>query len=88
MNFLPDGLTTALYAVVALGGSTILVLWLASNRTRRNAGFASKGQLKRQLSAKAALRASEIRPSLAAEGSAAQSRPAMASSKRPRSRAS
>ncbi|QCX77856.1 hypothetical protein C9F11_21120 [Streptomyces sp. YIM 121038] len=68
MDLLPGGLSVALYAVVAVCGLGLLALWLVSNRSRRNAGFASKAHLKRQLSAKAVLRASEIRPSLTDQG--------------------
>ncbi|MFE0177987.1 hypothetical protein ACFWZ2_37325 [Streptomyces sp. NPDC059002] len=86
MAFASDALSLALYAVVAVCGLTLLALRHTSNRSRRNAGFASKAQLKRQLSAKSALRASEIRPSLADRDT--RSRPTADLSKRPRSRAS
>lgn len=86
MPFASDGLSLALYAIVAVSGLALLFLRHVANRGRRNAGFASKAQLKRQLSAKSALRASEIRPSLADRG--IRSRPTADLSKRPRSRAS
>ncbi|MFC7928748.1 hypothetical protein [Streptomyces cinereoruber] len=57
-----------LYAVVAILGLPLAVLWIAAKRERKNAGFASKAQLRRHLSAKAVLRATEIRPSLMADG--------------------
>lgn len=59
-----NGLTLTLYAVSALCALALLGLWISSTRSARNAGFASKAQLRRQLSAKAVLRATEIRPSL------------------------
>ncbi|WP_411143093.1 hypothetical protein [Streptomyces sp. x-80] len=68
MDLLPNGLSVALYAVTAVCGIGLLIMWISSARARRNAGFTSKGQLKRQLSAKAALRATEIRPSFTDDG--------------------
>ncbi|MFF1420624.1 hypothetical protein [Streptomyces sp. NPDC058280] len=64
MDFLPSGVSLVLYAVTAVCGAGLLTVWFMSNRTRRNAGFAAKRHLKRHLSAKAVLKASEIRPSL------------------------
>ncbi|MEU6669214.1 hypothetical protein [Streptomyces sp. NPDC046727] len=64
MAFFPGDLSHAPYALVIVCGIALLVLWIASNRSRRDAGFASKAHLRRQLSAKAVLRATEIRPSL------------------------
>ncbi|WP_188302289.1 hypothetical protein [Streptomyces sp. CBMA123] len=64
MNFLPNGMSLALYAVVAVCAVALATVWLVTNRARRNAGFADKGQLKRQMSAAAVLKATEIRPSL------------------------
>ncbi|MFJ8385584.1 hypothetical protein ACIQ9Q_13930 [Streptomyces sp. NPDC094438] len=86
MDLLPSGLSFALYGVVAVCGIAFLALWITSNRSRRNAGFASKAVLRRQLSAKAVLRASEIRPSLTGTGT--PRRPAVQLSKTPRGRAS
>ncbi|MGW8329409.1 hypothetical protein ACWGLE_16045 [Streptomyces sp. NPDC055897] len=88
MDLLPGGLSVALYAVVAVCGLGLLALWLVSNRSRRNAGFASKAHLKRQLSAKAVLRASEIRPSLTDQGGTSARTPGADLSKPQRSRAS
>ncbi|ATM24813.1 hypothetical protein SMD44_p20030 (plasmid) [Streptomyces alboflavus] len=67
-------MSLVLYVGVAVCGLGLLTLSFASNRGRRNAGFASKMQVKKHLSAKAVLRASEIRPSLAA--ARVRSRPA------------
>ncbi len=64
MNFLPAGTSLALYAVAAVCAVALATVWLVMNRARRNAGFASKGQLKRQMSAASVLKATEIRPSL------------------------
>ncbi len=64
MDFLPGELSLLLYAVVAALGLPLVVLWIAAKRERKHAGFASKAQLRRHLSAKAVLRATEIRPSL------------------------
>lgn len=86
MDLLPGGIALVLYAIVLVCGIALLALWIASNRSRRNAGFASKAQLRRHLSARAVLRASEIRPSLAQNG--AESRRSVALSKRRGSRAS
>ncbi|MFC5802173.1 hypothetical protein [Streptomyces formicae] len=88
MDLLPGGLSFALYAVVAVCGLGLLALRLVSNRSRRNAGFASKAHLKRQLSARAVLRASEIRPSLTVQGSTPARTSAADFSKGRRSRAS
>ncbi|MFB6533071.1 hypothetical protein ACFCY8_13195 [Streptomyces noursei] len=86
MDILPGRLSLILYAVVAVCGLALLVLWIASNRSRRNAGFASKSQLRRQLSTKTVLRATEIRPSLAQDK--AEFRTSVALSKRQRSHSS
>ncbi|MYX77608.1 hypothetical protein [Streptomyces sp. SID3915] len=67
MDLMPGGISLALYAVTAVLALTLVTLWLLLNRGRRNAGFASKGQLKRQMSAKAVLKATEIRPSLSSD---------------------
>ncbi|WP_434592574.1 hypothetical protein [Streptomyces sp. A5-4] len=69
MDILPGGISLALYAVTAVCAVTLVTLWFLLNRGRRNAGFASKGQLKRQMSAKAVLKATEIRPSLTSDDS-------------------
>ncbi|MFE3601272.1 hypothetical protein [Streptomyces sp. NPDC059142] len=61
---MPGDISLALYAVTAVLAIALVTLWFLLNRGRRNAGFASKGQLKRQMSAKAVLKATEIRPSL------------------------
>lgn len=66
MELMPQQYALLLYGVVALGGAGLLALWLTSARSRRNAGFASKAALRRQLSAKSVLRATEIRPGLLA----------------------
>ena len=85
MEVLPGGVTLILYAVVAVLGVPLLALLVASKRERRHAGFASKAQLRRQMSAKAVLRAAEIRPSLSS--GASRRRPAVDLTKRrPRSR--
>ncbi|MCD9880400.1 hypothetical protein [Streptomyces guryensis] len=65
MDIMPGGISLALYALTVVCAAALLTLWFLTNRGRRNAGFASKGQLKRQMSARAVLRATEIRPSLA-----------------------
>ncbi|MFF3157978.1 hypothetical protein [Streptomyces sp. NPDC057910] len=88
MDLLPGGLSVVLYVIVAVCGLVLLALWLVSNRSRRNAGFASKAHLKRQLSAKAVLRASEIRPSLTDQGGTATRTSAAGLSKPRRSSAS
>ncbi|MGW7292837.1 hypothetical protein ACWGIB_10680 [Streptomyces xiamenensis] len=54
----------ALYALTAVCAVTLVTVWVLVNRARRNAGFARKSQLKRQLSAGAVTRATEIRPSI------------------------
>jgi len=59
-----NAVSAASYGLAALCALALLTLWVSSVRSRRNAGFASKAQLRRQLSAKAVLRAAEIRPSL------------------------
>ncbi|MEW1674894.1 hypothetical protein AB0O47_16835 [Streptomyces noursei] len=64
---MPGGISLALYAVTAVLALALVTLWFLLNRGRRNAGFASKGQLKRQMSAKAVLKATEIRPSLTSD---------------------
>ncbi|MFJ6705652.1 MULTISPECIES: hypothetical protein [unclassified Streptomyces] len=64
MDLMPGGISLALYAVTAVFALALVTLYFLLNRGRRNAGFASKGQLKRQMSAKAVLKATEIRPSL------------------------
>ncbi|MDJ0380815.1 hypothetical protein [Streptomyces sp. G-G2] len=69
MDILPGGISLALYAVTAVCAVALVTLWFLLNRGRRNAGFASKGQLKRQMSAKAVLKATEIRPSLTSDDS-------------------
>ncbi|WP_327376550.1 hypothetical protein OG393_22875 [Streptomyces sp. NBC_01216] len=67
MDILPGGISLALYAVTAVCAVTLVTLWFLLSRGRRNAGFASKGQLKRQMSAKAVVKATEIRPSLTSD---------------------
>lgn len=67
MALVPGGISLALYAVTAVLALALVTLWFLLNRGRRNAGFASKGQLKRQMSAKAVLKATEIRPSLSSD---------------------
>ncbi|MFF8432848.1 hypothetical protein [Streptomyces bacillaris] len=67
MEIMPGGISLALYAVTAVLAVALVTLWCLLNRGRRNAGFASKGQLKRQMSAKAVLKATEIRPSLTSD---------------------
>ncbi|MFD6417024.1 hypothetical protein [Streptomyces sp. NPDC060194] len=64
MDLVLNGVSLALYAVTAVCAVTLVTVWLLMNRGRRNAGFASKSQLKRRMSAQAILRATEIRPSL------------------------
>ncbi|MGW0856126.1 hypothetical protein [Streptomyces sp. NPDC002690] len=64
MGIMPVGPSPALYAVTAVCAVTIVTLLFLLNRGRRDTGFASKAQLKRQMSAKAVLKATEIRPSL------------------------
>ncbi|MEU5548103.1 hypothetical protein AB0G85_38570, partial [Streptomyces sioyaensis] len=61
---MPSGISLALYALTAVCAVALATVWILTNRGRRNAGFAAKSQLKRQMSAKAVLRATEIRPSL------------------------
>ncbi|MFE6737545.1 hypothetical protein [Streptomyces tubercidicus] len=67
MDIVPGEISLALYALAAVCAVALVTVWVLLNRSRRNAGFASKGQLKRQLSAKAVLRATEIRPSLTSD---------------------
>lgn len=67
MDVMPGGISLALYAVTAVLALALVTLWFLLNRGRRNAGFASKGQLKRQMSARAVLKATEIRPSLSSD---------------------
>ncbi|GAA3162298.1 hypothetical protein [Streptomyces ramulosus] len=64
MDLLSGNLSFLLYAVVAVCALAMLMLRVASQRQRRNAGFAPKAQLRKQLTAKSVLRATEIRPSL------------------------
>lgn len=64
MDVMPSGIALALYALTVVCAVVLVTVWALMHRGRRNAGFASKGQLKRQMSAKAVLRATEIRPSL------------------------
>lgn len=64
MDLMPSGISLALYAVTAVCAVALATLWILTNRGRRNAGFAAKSQLKRQMSAQAVLKATEIRPSL------------------------
>lgn len=64
MDLTPSGISLALYAVTAVCAVALVTLWILTNRGRRNAGFAAKSQLKRQMSAKTVLKATEIRPSL------------------------
>lgn len=81
MDVVPGGTSLALYALYALTAVcavALVTVWVLVNRGRRNAGFASKRQLKRQMSAKAVLRATEIRPSLTRD----DNRPARASAVR------
>ncbi|GAB2777642.1 hypothetical protein [Streptomyces daliensis] len=66
-----EGTSLVLYLLTAVCGVALLAVWCTTNRTRRNAGFASKRRLKKQLSAKSVLKAHEIRPSLTAAPSAA-----------------
>ncbi|MGA4842139.1 hypothetical protein [Streptomyces sp. G45] len=73
MSAMPGGLSLVLYSAVALCGIALLALSIASSRGHRNAGFASKAQLRRSLSARAVLRATEIRPSLAKESARTRS---------------
>ncbi|MFH8411106.1 hypothetical protein ACH4FX_41010 [Streptomyces sp. NPDC018019] len=64
MDLIPSGLSLPLYGLAAVFGVVLLVLWISSGRSRRNAGFAAKSQLKRHLSAKSVVKATEVRPSL------------------------
>lgn len=64
MDVMPSGITVALYAIAAVCAVAMATVWLVMKRGARNAGFADKGLLKRQLSASAVLKATEIRPSL------------------------
>ncbi|ARF73767.1 hypothetical protein B7C62_16965 [Kitasatospora albolonga] len=64
MDIMPGGISLVLYAVTVVCAVALVTVWVLLNRSRRNAGFASRSQLKRQLSAKAVVRATEIRPSL------------------------
>ncbi|MGW2840577.1 hypothetical protein ACWCWD_22640 [Streptomyces sp. NPDC001493] len=67
MGIMPVGPSPALYAVTAVCAVTVVMLLVLLNRGRRDTGFASKAQLKRQMSAKAVLKATEIRPSLTSD---------------------
>ncbi|WP_149030399.1 hypothetical protein [Kitasatospora sp. MBT66] len=73
---MPSGMSVALYAVAAVCAVAMATVWLLMKRGARNAGFADKGLLKRQLSAAAVLKATEIRPSLTS-GDARQRRTAV-----------
>ncbi|MFH9649045.1 hypothetical protein ACH4MU_29955 [Streptomyces albidoflavus] len=54
----------ALYCLTGLLAVALVVVWITTNRSRRNAGFASKRQLRSALSAATVLKAApEIRPS-------------------------
>jgi hypothetical protein len=64
VDFMPSGISLALYALTALCAVALVTLRVLTNRGRRNAGFASKGQLRRQMSAKTVVKATDIRPSL------------------------
>ncbi|MFG3259053.1 hypothetical protein [Streptomyces sp. NPDC048172] len=57
-------LPVLLYLCVAVGIVVLALLWLTTWYGKRNAGFASRHQLRGRLSARAATRAHEIRPSL------------------------
>ncbi|MFE0582312.1 hypothetical protein [Streptomyces sp. NPDC058874] len=61
---MPSGISMALYAIAAVCAVAMATVWLVMKRAARNAGFADKNLLKRQLSATAVLKATEIRPSL------------------------
>lgn len=74
MDVLPGGITALLYLFVALGTLGLLALWAGTRGGERNAGFATKRRLKQQLSAKAVLKAHEIRPSLTDSNSPAPAR--------------
>jgi hypothetical protein len=67
VDIMPGGISLALYALTVVCAVALVTVWVLLNRSRRNAGFASKGQLKHQLSAKAVLRATEIRLSLTSD---------------------
>ncbi|MFD6468787.1 hypothetical protein [Streptomyces goshikiensis] len=73
---MPSGMAVALYAIAAVCAVAMATVWLLMKRGARNAGFADKGLLKRQLSAAAVLKATEIRPSLTS-GDAHQRRAAV-----------
>ncbi|MGW3163312.1 hypothetical protein ACWC9Q_10555 [Streptomyces sp. NPDC001142] len=64
MDFVPSGTFLALYALTLVCAVATVAVWALTKQGRRNAGFATKSQLKRHLSAKAVLKAREIRPSL------------------------
>lgn len=63
MDFMPSGTSLVLYALTAVCAVCLLALWFRASRTQRNAGFATKAHLKRQLSARTVLKATELRPS-------------------------
>ncbi|MCZ4118104.1 hypothetical protein [Streptomyces sp. H39-S7] len=65
MEFMPSNITLALYALTGVCAVALVTVWFLTKQGRRSAGFATKSQLKRQMSAKAVLKATEIRPSLA-----------------------
>ncbi|WP_030017700.1 hypothetical protein [Streptomyces monomycini] len=64
MDLFPSGLSLPLYGLTVVFGVVLLSLSISSSRSRRNAGFAAKSQLKRHLSAKSVVKATEVRPSL------------------------
>lgn len=64
MDIMPSGISVALYSIAAVCAVAMATVWLLMRRAARNAGFADKGLLKRQMSAAAVLKATEIRPSL------------------------
>ncbi|MFJ2818507.1 hypothetical protein [Streptomyces sp. NPDC087294] len=70
-----SSLSLGLYALAAVCAAALVTFWAVANRARRNAGFATRSQLKRHLSARTVLKATEIRPSLSSGGD----RPARAS---------
>ncbi|MFD5553775.1 hypothetical protein ACFWIA_08035 [Streptomyces sp. NPDC127068] len=65
---MPNSISVALYALTGVCAVALAAVWVLTNRGRRHAGFAAKALLKRQMSAKAVLRATEIRPSLTRSG--------------------
>ncbi|WP_424212696.1 hypothetical protein ACN20G_11790 [Streptomyces sp. BI20] len=63
-GLISSGLQTVLYVVVAVVGLAMVAVAVSTARGRRDAGFAPRAVVRRELSVRALGRAKEIRPSL------------------------